>query len=379
MLNQNCQGLDPFVTPLINRVNKSEKIGACRRPLKIHSMNSKNGKLFDCIDLEVPYADQTLKWTIFFDSECPELGPDFVFNDENFLADPDIETLMRCVPSLANWNYLDSNSLLTVLKELLAHYKDYQIDLLKSHASEKLRFEYESLIKNENVCADDVEVILLNPGTKTAEAKFFIRLEMDFSKLPQRMKYSANDAAMLMISFSGRDWYNVVPQLFLTKSVEEIFGSQEHLQIPPFPPSDGLLIDYVPRIVQFLEEKMENILLCFTKKKDFISSLLVLLRGCVMEYDAAEFNRATVLVEKKDFHFFIHFRVPAGFPRERPEVVLQSAYHMDQTGHLITHNVNKFLFNIQMEPLQMIQAIMSHIEENEVDCFQSYCTRKNRF
>ena len=101
--------------------------GAWRRSMNINSLTSKNGKLFDCIELSVPYADQTLKWTIIFDLECPELGPDFIFNDENFLADPDVDTLMKCVPSLANWNYLDSNSLLTVLKELLAHYKVYQV------------------------------------------------------------------------------------------------------------------------------------------------------------------------------------------------------------------------------------------------------------
>lgn len=110
-----------------------------------------------------------------------------------------------------------------------------------------------------------------------------------------------------------------------------------------------------------------------------MSSLLVFLRGCVVEYDAVEFNRATVLVEKKDFHFFIHFRVPAAFPRERPEVLLQSAYHMDQDGNLIAHPITRFQYSVQMEPLQMIQAIMSHIEEKEVEHFQTFCTRRNRF
>ena len=101
--------------------------GACRRQLKILDFQSKDGKVTDCIDLAVPYADQVLKWTILFDTERPELGPDFFFNDETFLADPNVETLMKCVPSLANWNYLDSNSLLVVVKELLLYYKEYQV------------------------------------------------------------------------------------------------------------------------------------------------------------------------------------------------------------------------------------------------------------
>lgn len=75
----------------------------------------------------MPYADIKLKWTVLFDSEFPESGPDFIFNDETFLADPDINTLTRYVPSLFNWNYCNCNSLLLVLKELLAYYKRNQV------------------------------------------------------------------------------------------------------------------------------------------------------------------------------------------------------------------------------------------------------------
>ena len=124
---------------------------------------------------------------------------------------------------------------------------------------------------------------------------------------------------------------------------------------------------------------MDHLRLCYVKKQEFISSLLVVLRGSVIEYDAVGFNKATVLVEKKDFHFFIHFKVPVAFPTEKPEVILQSAYHMDQAGKLIIHTVTKFPFSIQMEPMQMILSILLHIEEKEVDCFQIFCTKRNRF
>ena len=152
---------------------------------------------------------------------------------------------------------LNINKFLKVLGLICYQAKlSFQIDLLKSQASARLNFEYESLIGNEKVCADDIEVIIINPGTKSAEARFFIRLEMDFSRLPQRIKHSSNDAAMLLVTFSGQDWHHVVPQLFLTKSVEELFGNKEHLQIPPFPFSNGLLIDYVPTIMKFLDDKV---------------------------------------------------------------------------------------------------------------------------
>lgn len=89
-------------------------------------LKSKDGLKHDCIDLVVPYADINLKWTILFDSEFPELGPDFIFNDD-FLLNPDANSLIENVPSLHTWNYCDSNSLLLVLKELLTYYKKKQV------------------------------------------------------------------------------------------------------------------------------------------------------------------------------------------------------------------------------------------------------------
>ena len=134
----------------------------------------------------------------------------------------------------------------------------FQVELL-SQSSTRLSFQYDTLIQNENVRPDNVEVILLNPGTKNPEAKFFIKLDIDFSKLPQRIKqHSQNDAAMLSVTFSGQDYSYIVPQLFLTKGIEEIFGSYETLQIPKMSPPNGVLMDYVPLIIEFLSDKVRR-------------------------------------------------------------------------------------------------------------------------
>jgi len=65
---------------------------------------------------------------VLFDSQCPEMGPDFIFNDQNFLMDPDIDILSTYVPSLVKWNLNDTDGLLNVLSELLSYYKDYQVN-----------------------------------------------------------------------------------------------------------------------------------------------------------------------------------------------------------------------------------------------------------
>lgn len=55
------------------------------------------------------------------------MGPDFIFNDQNFLMDPDIDILSTWVPSLVKWNPNDTDALLNVLLELLLYYKEHQV------------------------------------------------------------------------------------------------------------------------------------------------------------------------------------------------------------------------------------------------------------
>ena len=66
-------------------------------------------------------------WNVLFDSQCPEMGPDFIFNDQTFLMDPDIDILSTWVPSLVKWNPNNTDALLNVLMELLLYYKEHQV------------------------------------------------------------------------------------------------------------------------------------------------------------------------------------------------------------------------------------------------------------
>ena len=124
--------------------------------------------------------------------------------------------------------------------------------------------------------------------------------------------------------------------------------------------------------------QVEYVINCFKKKREFVSSLLTVIRGSVIEYDAVEFSQATFLLEKNDFYFLIHFEIPIAFPKEKPEVILQSAYHMDNSGNLLIQKITRYPFNCQMDTLHMIFSILKHIEEKEIDSFQSNCTKKNR-
>lgn len=102
---------------------------------------------------------------------------------------------------------------------------------------------------------------MLPLGAKPTEARFLIRLRLceyiDYSQLPLHSNKSQNDEAMLIITFFGPDWNRIVPQLHLSKNLEDFLGGSDTLRLPPFP-SNKCLMDYVPEVKKFIEEKVCN-------------------------------------------------------------------------------------------------------------------------
>ena len=380
MLNQQhplLNTIDSYIEPLLKRVLQTKRLGVCYGLIKLDSVSSScDRSKNDCFKLSIPYAGEHLVWNILFDSQYPDMGPDFIFNDQNFLADPDIDTLSTWVPSLAKWNPNDTDALLNVLSELLLYYKEHQVHLL-GQQGDRLQFEYSTLVGETEIYTNDIEVIMLPLGTKPTEARFLIRISMDYSRLPPRINKSQNDEAMLIITFYGPDWNRILPQLYLSKTLEDIFGGPESLHIPPFPPNKYLM-DYVPEVKKFIEEKIHNVVQSFERRKSFIAVLIILQRGSILEYDAIEFNWISILLEHRDFHFLIHFHLPSTFPKEKPQITLQSVYHMTSQGTLYKEVLDYTLYSPRWPITIMVDKLLTYIMENAVQKFQANSI-KNRF
>lgn len=122
-----------------------------------------------------------------------------------------------------------------------------------------MQLEYSTLVGETEICKEDIEVMMLPLGSKPVEARFLIRISMDYSRLPPRVNKSQNDEAMLLVTFYGPDWNRILPQLYLSKTLEDVFGGPESLRIPPLPPNKYLM-DYIPEVIKFMEEKVYNFL-----------------------------------------------------------------------------------------------------------------------
>ncbi|XP_003699445.1 BRISC and BRCA1-A complex member 2 [Megachile rotundata] len=376
MLNQQYPILtrvDSHIKPLLVDVLSTDKVGVCYGAIEVDAISSSCGKVEgDRFRLSIPYARQNLTWNVFFDSQCPEIGPDFIFNDNTFLADMDIDTLSAKVPSLTKWNPNNTNALLNVLTELLSCYKQYQMQLLQKQ--ERLQLEYDMLMKSTLVKPEDVEMILLPSGSKPTEARFLINLSVDVSQLESRTCDSETDTAMLFIVFSGTDWNRVTPQLYLSKTLEKAFDGHPALNLPHFS-ADKLLIDYVAEVIKCIRDKINLIIQGLEKRRAFIAALLSHQFRSVVEYDSVNCTFTIFLHSEQDFYIVWRIDLLPGFPNEKPIVTFTSVYHMQVPHTVYTENYQNFPYNPRWELSFMVTKLLNFIQHASKK-FRSNCIKK---
>jgi len=77
----------------------------------------------DRFKLVLPYAGFSVVWEVIFDGTNPSAPPDFIFDDESFLCDCELDV----IPSLTEWDANNPKSLVNVITELLRLYCRHQV------------------------------------------------------------------------------------------------------------------------------------------------------------------------------------------------------------------------------------------------------------
>lgn len=78
----------------------------------------------------IPFGGIVLHWDVYLNDENYEFAPDFNFKSDIFLADPTLEHVIECVPSLLNWDIKNPNAFKEILIEFLEAYKKVQVNTL---------------------------------------------------------------------------------------------------------------------------------------------------------------------------------------------------------------------------------------------------------
>ncbi|XP_078037659.1 NAD(P)HX epimerase isoform X1 [Augochlora pura] len=358
--------IDSYIEPLLKRVLEANELEISgeqssrrlSRAIQIETISSSCDKAeADHFKLSIPYAKQTLTWNVFFDSQCPEMGPDFLFNDDTFLMDMNIDTLSARLPSLAKWNVNDQNALLNVLMELLLCYKQHQVQLLQKQ--DRLKGEYDMLMSSPSIAQEDVEVMLLPFGSKPMEATFLLSLSIDVSQLIDRPFQSQNDIAMLLVTFYGPNWNRIMRQIHFSKYLEQVLDGTSTLELPHYP-IDKPLTHYVLETKKYIEEKVKSLVQILESRRLFIAAMLNYQRFSLIEYDACSFQSISLLLSDQDFHFMIDTKLPPSFPPHKPIVTIVSIYHMNNTRDPYSE-IFEFPYSAKWRPDRMVKEIFKQL------------------
>ncbi|PSN30085.1 BRCA1-A complex subunit BRE [Blattella germanica] len=337
------QSFSPKVQPYIKEILYSGNIGICAGNLIINEIQTGRPTIetTDCGDrfkLIIPFAGQSITWEIVFNSLVPQFPPDFCFDDDSFLSDPEIE-----------------------------------VSLLSDYS--RLNFEYSSLMCQTSVGEDDVEVLIGSRGANVKSrlmggaVNFLIRLKIDFSDLPpvQAGEDTGESSALLLVTFYPPEGSRIAPQLYLSPRVEKALGGSSSFHLPQFP-GGSCLMDYVPVVVDLLKDRVASVALTYEKKKEYLAAFILRMGKAMLEYDSSTFSQGSFLLECRDFYFVLHVVLPMHFPKDRPIFTMQSVYHSSY-GKPYKIRCEDYPYSPRWEPSQMVERACTYIT-GHVDVFQ---------
>lgn len=342
------------------------KLGIGLDDLKINStiISKKKAKLY-YLKFEIPYAKQFITLEMYFNPLYPELGPDFILNEEEDIQQTSIKDFVDNFKSLVSWCPTNELSLLKILDEFLNLYKSHQLNILKAH-TDIVKLDPNELVNT--IPRENFEINLVQ-GTKQIEAKFLTKFELDLSVLS--LTENKKVEALLYISFGGTSYNRVIPELYLPGYLTKLFDGSESLHIPPFIEVQHIA-DYIEKVKECIIEKAQAVSISTGKRKQFIATLLAIQPGTVLEYDVINYRKATLLLELNDIHFLLNFDLPLNFPIKQFTMTMHSVHHMTDQGKPVIKVVKEFPYSPRWEPKQMIMKAVSYIIENEFKKFAPF-------
>ncbi|XP_071441444.1 BRISC and BRCA1-A complex member 2-like [Hetaerina americana] len=376
--------------PLVDAVVSSSFFG-CESKVIVSDVQTglteeSNGPCGDRFKLVIPFAGQQIAWNVVLDALNPHFPPDFCFDDPSFLPCPSPEFLEENVPSLSNWNLENPNALLQVIEELLCLYRKHQVDQLKKYS--RLQFEYTSVISQDGISEEDVEVLVQCKDRKQMDqdgpppVHFSIRLPVDYSCLPPETDSSpvlGPKEALLYVTFPASNEIGALPKrggpilsrfsprLQLSCQLERSLYYPS-FRVPCFPPG-RCLVDYVPAVIELLDSEVKSVSNSFNLRKDFLAALLIVFSTAVLEYDALTFSKACILYDDGVLLCLVYIALPPKFPKDKPIYVWQSVRRMPY-GKPYTCKVEDYPYSPRWSMTEMMFRLKAFMKEYAVNFFR---------
>lgn len=307
-------------------------------------------KIFDQFKVLIPYAGYTLVWEVRFDTDCPDLAPDFLFDDDSFTHFLTIDIISARVPSLVNWDAGNPECLRSVIQELLNLYTVHQLQRLERDGSpivddcSKLMQEFELEEYQLQVLSGDTPTLphyfpnSSRPNRGTVSVMILhLETKVTAEQIPEQYR-------QMILQFSFREYSANSVVLHISPALYHLLGSPD-LEIPNFSKSDGLS-QYFHSFIKIVNDSLSEVIESYNKRKAFhigINSKLKNLEAVSVfpaECDIPHCTKSSYIMEMKEYPVTAVFQTPInGDPKvfvnslsgKSQHIKVESAWDVDKT------------------------------------------------
>jgi BRCA1-A complex subunit BRE len=316
----------------------------------------RNGQYHDRVTIGINYCKRELQWKIILNHDMPLIAPDFMLNDgfENIIKYQDIQ-------SLKQWSAVQPESLWNIIKEMIGQFKTNQRNIItKSVTNERLKFEIETL--------DGIEGVQTFYDRNRGEVRCLIPLaDFNIATLLGAKEPSKDGVVTLFVSFDAAEHPFKTPEITLDISnvwAELLTGMAK---LPAWS-SNTCLLDYIPSIKDVLKEHFENIKTRKQVIKEFTAGF-----GGVLEYDSVAYRKLSLMVDFNMYPVIVIVQLPSSYPRECPQLIMQSFQHTGSTGRPLQKVFNDYPYSPRWDAAELVKRLKAFIIEN-LPAFKKACS-----
>ncbi|KAG9135168.1 hypothetical protein Leryth_013458 [Lithospermum erythrorhizon] len=341
--------------------------------IKVQQVRSgcKNPTVPDRFTLTIPFCLDFINWDVIYNALYPLAAPDVIFGPEDETFRPYHSN------ALSNWNAKDPSKLLALILQLRELYVAYQKERVGKLDDERLKFELNTMLSREGI-----EMHMSSVTEKTEEVKFAVRLlEMDLNKVVVGSTWR-NPKIHLQVVYPVTRQYSLkaipsAPRLKLVASPElRVLFSIEDFRLPVW--IDGMcMAEYLPALEEKLDMQVKDAIASIGARRKIIEALVPHF-GRPLEADPVFCRKATFLACSGTFTFMVHFSLPVQFPKQQPNLVLQSSQHFHNGSPVKSQVIDKYPWSPRWDTSEMAVRIFNFLVD-ECLGFKKYCNETTQY
>ncbi|GAA0183997.1 hypothetical protein LIER_31314 [Lithospermum erythrorhizon] len=137
------------------------------------------------------------------------------------------------------------------------------------------------------------------------------------------------------------------------------------------------MAEYLPALEEKLDMQVKDAIASIGARRKIIEALVPHF-GRPLEADPVFCRKATFLACSGTFTFMVHFSLPVQFPKQQPNLVLQSSQHFHNGSPVKSQVIDKYPWSPRWDTSEMAVRIFNFLVD-ECLGFKKYCNETTQY